>query len=89
MQWLPAAITASVQDLFSIMELQRLSLSDYRHGTKEQKSQFASQLLVGFATCGFVKLDNHEFDGETVRQLFEWVSSSLSPSLEQNGTKKS
>jgi isopenicillin N synthase-like dioxygenase len=55
------------------MELIRLDLSDYRNGSKEQKDRFVNQLMKGFSTRGFIKLDNHGFDAAAVNDMFKWV----------------
>ena len=66
------------------MELQRLELSDYRSGTKAQKIKFANGLVTGFSTRGFVKIDNHEFDEDSVREMFEWVCCTAPLMMESN-----
>jgi len=49
-----------------------LDLSQFRHGTDEQRSRFARELCESFQGSGFVKLEGHGFDMDAVREMFEW-----------------
>ena len=49
---------------------------DYSHltsDTEEQRQKFIHQILESFTTTGFVKIINHGFDEQQLKDLFEWV----------------
>lgn len=56
------------------MNIRTLDLSDFVHGSPEQRQAFVDGLLQSFDDSGFVKLVNHGFSQEQLTTLFGWVS---------------
>lgn len=55
------------------MVLPTVDLSQYTHGTAQQRQQLSSQLLDSLSRHGFVKLTGHGISRETVSKLVALV----------------
>ena len=50
-----------------------LDYSHFTSGTEEQRRKFIHQILESFTTTGFVKITNHGFDEQQLKEVFGWV----------------
>ncbi|RYE17339.1 MAG: isopenicillin N synthase family oxygenase [Sphingobacteriales bacterium] len=57
----------------STVNIPRLDLNNYIHGTAEQRSQFSNDIGHAFNQTGFVTVTNHGLSKELISQLYDTV----------------
>lgn len=53
--------------------LKTLDFSKFLHGSDDERTELAYELVNSFKQHGFAKLINHGVDDDQVSELFQWV----------------
>ena len=65
------------------MQLPTFSLTDFTHGTPEEKNAFVEALGATYSDLGFIAIQNHVLDADRRKRLYEVVQQFFALSLDQ------